>query len=377
MMRARNLIRILLLITLAVACTNPFFPDFDENQDLLVVDGMITDQNRVNRIRLSRSNPVGQPLVRKPVKGAVVTITDDNGIVSTLEEGPDGTYSTDSLNFRGCVGEKYALRIKINGSDYETDFIEMKPVPPIDSLYYEKVVINASDDSTEVDEGCKIYLDSWDPSGKCLFFRWNYTDTYEYHIPYSIENKICWVYGRSSEVLIRNTSAYSQARISGYPILFISDNTDKLKVKYSILVNQYSLDEAEYNFWNMVENISENVGNLYDITPVAIKGNIKCTSNPDETVHGYFSVSAVTQKRLFIKDEFLGQPNFYTYCATDTIYGMLPYEGLNKTFWVIEDNANEVPSWWVITTFRECADCTTEGTKVRPPFWDDDLRPGQ
>ena len=65
-----------------------FFPETDENQDLLVVDGMITDQNRVNRIKLSRSMPVGNPLVSKPVKGATVTITDENGIVTSLAESP-------------------------------------------------------------------------------------------------------------------------------------------------------------------------------------------------------------------------------------------------------------------------------------------------
>jgi hypothetical protein len=372
-MRLSFFIRLILFLALTSGCTGQFFPDIDENQERLVVDGMITDQNRVNRIKLSRSMPIGKPLVRKTVKGAVVTITDDKGIVTKLTEFPAGTYSTDSLKFRGCVGSRYSLNIKLNNLNYETDFIEMKPVPPIDSLYYEKVVIKASKEIKDIDEGCKIFADSWDPSGKCLFFRWNYTETWEYHIPYPVVNRVCWVSDRSDEILIKNTSSYSQARVSKYPILFINSNTDKLKVKYSILVNQYSLNESEFDFWEKVRNISENVGNLYDITPVAIPGNVRCTTNPDETVHGYFSVSAVSQKRLFIRDKFLGQPNFYTYCATDTLYGRLPEEGLNTTYWVIEDYANEVPAWWVITEYRECADCTTEGTKIKPPFWDEDL----
>jgi hypothetical protein len=80
----------------------------------------------------------------------------------------------------------------------------------------------------------------------------------------------------------------------------------------------------------------------------------------------------VTQKRLFVIDEFRGQPYFYGYCATDTIFGDLPQDGLNSTYWVIEDYANETPPTWVITQYRECADCTTKGTKVKPPFWDED-----
>jgi hypothetical protein len=358
-----------LLLLLVIGCSVEFIPDSEEIKEQLVVEGMITDQNRINRIRLSRSLPVGKPLVRKPVRGAVVTITDENAIITILKESPAGTYSTDSLSFRGRVGGSYSLNVIINNVTYETDFIEMKPVPPVNSLYYEKEVISASSDTNYVDEGCRIYVDSYDPSGKCLFFRWDYAETWEYRIPYAVKNKVCWVTERSDEILIKNTSLYSQARVSKYPILFISNNGDRLKETYSILVNQYSLNESEYNFWERVQNISQNVGNLYDISPMAIPSNIRCCDNPEERVLGYFSVSAVTQKRLFIKDHFFGLPHFFIYCATDTLKGKLPETGLDKDYWVIEDYGDELPPFWVVTTYRECADCTTRGTSVMPSFW--------
>jgi hypothetical protein len=127
------------------------------------------------------------------VKGAIVTVTDEKGIVTTLAESPAGTYSTDSLSFRGRVGGSYSLNIKINNITYETDFTEMEPVPPINSLYYEKVVIIASRDTNDIEEGCKVYIDSFDPSGKCLFFRWDYTETWEYRIPYIVAKRICFI----------------------------------------------------------------------------------------------------------------------------------------------------------------------------------------
>lgn len=360
----------ILFIALAAGCTTQFLPDAGENPELLVVEGLITDQDSVYRIRLSRSTPIGTALARTAVEGALVTITDEKGIVTTLKESPPGTYSTDSTIFRGRIGGSYSLHFKIDNANYETDFIEMKPVPPIDSIYYEKVVITPSKDSIYIEEGCKIYVDAYDPGNKCLFYRWDYVETWEYRIPYSVANQVCWITEQSGEILVKNTSVYSQARVTKYPLVFVTDETDRLKVKYSILVNQYSLDEAEYNFWEKVRTVSQNVGNLYDITPSTISGNIRCTTNPDEIVLGYFSVSAVTQKRLFVVDTFLGLPTFYSYCATDTIFGDLP-DGLNTSYWIIEDYANEIPPTYVITTFRECADCTTEGTKVKPPFWDD------
>ncbi|MFZ0281571.1 MAG: DUF4249 domain-containing protein [Bacteroidales bacterium] len=365
-----NSLRIGLSLFLIVAgCSIEFNPDPGENREQLVVEGIITDQNRVNRIKLSKSLSVGKPLSFKAVSGAIVTVTDENEIVTTLTESPAGIYSTDSTEFRGRIGGRYSLNIRVNNVNYLTDFIEMKPVPAINSLYYEKIAITSSKDTSDMEEGCRIYVDSFDPSGECLFFRWDYSETWEYRIPYAVTKRVCYVTERSDEILIKNTSLYSQARVTKYPVLLISNKSDRLKERYSILVNQYSLNEAEYYFWERVQNISQNVGDLYDITPMAIPSNIRSADNPEETVLGYFSVSAVTQKRLFIKDHFFGLPHFFIYCATDTVQGRLPETGLDSEYWVIEDYGDEIPPFWVITTFRECADCTTRGSSVMPSFW--------
>jgi len=362
------------LFLLSSGCTTEFFPDTGDNMEQLVVAGMLTDQEIANKISLSRSVPVGSPLQQKPVTGAQVTITDENGEINKLAESSPGIYSTDSLVFRGRVGGKYSLGITLEGEEYTTEFIEMKPVPPVGDIYYEKVIVNSTDNSNVVGEGCKIYLDSYDPSGQCRYFRWEYDETWEYVIPYPVVNRVCWISKRSGEVLVKNTEPYSQARVTKFPIIYINNKTDKLKVKYSMLVKQYSISAGEYEFWEKIRKISQNVGGLYDKTPVSVQGNISCVTNPSEIVGGYFSVSAVSVKRLFVNEKFSGQPTFYSYCATDTIYGTLPQEGLNTSYWVIEDYANEVPSWWVTTEYRECGDCTSEGTREKPPFWDDDLR---
>lgn len=364
-----KILRFLCFVTLFAGCTIEFIPEIDENKELLVVEGMITDQFRTNTVSLSKSLPLGKPLIRKPVRSAVVTITDEKGVVTTLKEIRTGVYATDSTKFRGRVGGKYALNIKIVNATYTTGFIEMKPVPPITDLNYEKVTFTDPQNPDLVGEGARIYLDTYDPKKECLYFRWDYVETYEYRVPYEVVNKVCWVTERSDKIMIRNTSIYNQSRVSDFIVNTIPNSSDKLKERYSILVNQYSMNESEYDFWQRVQNISQNVGSLYDITPMAIPSNIRSTSNSTETVLGYFSVSAVTQKRLFIKDNFLNLPGFFTYCATDTLYGRLPATGMNVSYWVIEDYGNESPPHWVVTTYRECADCTTRGTNVRPDFW--------
>ena len=290
-MRYESKISIVIFILLIAGCTIEFKPDIEEEVELLVVSGLITDQDVSNKIILSRSVPIGKPLTAGALSGALVSIRDEAGTVTYLTETTPGTYSTDSTVFRGRVGGSYALNITIGDENYETDFVEMKPVPPINSLYYEKVVINAARDSSEIVEGCRIYLDSYDPTGECLFFRWGFVETWEYNIPFPSDIYRCWATERSERILIRNTSVYNQARISNYPVILITNRTRRLNVNYSILVNQYSIDESEYYFWEKVQNVHEDVGGLYDMTPMAIPGNIKCTTDPGKTVLGYFSVS--------------------------------------------------------------------------------------
>ena len=372
-MKPGRITRIIVFILLLGGCTIEFTPEIDDAKELLVVSGLITDQDVSNKITLSRSVPVGKPLTAVAVSGALVSIADETGTVYFLAETSPGTYSTDSTLFRGRVGGSYSLNIRLGENNYETDFIKMKPVPPINSLYHEKVVINASRDSLEITEGCRIFLDSYDPAGECLFFRWSFVETWEYYLPFPSDVFRCWATEPSERILVRNTSVYSQARISRFPVVFITNRTKRLNVNYSILVNQYSIDESEYYFWERVQNISENVGGLYDMTPMAIQGNIRSVTDPGETVLGYFSVSAVSRKRLFVRDRFLGLSYFYPGCTVDTIYGVLPQGVERKDYWIVEDNANEIPSWWVITRERECADCKTDADRIKPDFWEDFL----
>lgn len=372
-MRRLTITIITVFILLITGCVIQFIPEIEEEHKLLVVEGLITDQYRTNKIKLSWSLPLGKILYFQPVKGCRVSITDERGRTHELKETESGIYITDSTKFQGRVNGRYSLYIQAGYHHYQSDPVEMKPVPEIDSVYYEKIIIKDKDERGITVEECQIYLDSNDPSQKCFYYRWNFTETWEFHVPYSFENRVCWKTARSDKILIKNTSAYDRTGVIRFPVQYISNETDRLTVKYSILVNQYSLNEDEFIYWEKLKNVSENVGGLYDITPMSIRGNLYCVQDPDEPVLGYFSVSAVSQTRIFIEERFAGLPGFYSFCATETVYGPanIPIPGLNISKWIIEDHTDESQPYRVLTEFRQCVDCTVTGTNIRPDFWDD------
>jgi len=246
--------------------------------------------------------------------------------------------------------------------------MEMKAVPPIDSIYYEKEVFITWPQPVE---GCQIYLDTYDPTNNCKFFRWEYSETWEFHLPFNVPHRVCWLSENSDEIFIKNTTILGEARVSRYPIYIIKDPIDRLSIKYGFLVNQFSMDENEYLYWERFKNTVDQVGGLYDIIPSSIPNNLFCVEYPYKKVLGYFSVSAVSSKRIFIKDNFAGLNVKYVDCVTDSIRGTGPVSSSNGSFWVIIDNSDKVPPIRYLTNKIGCVDCRARGTEVKPIFWDD------
>lgn len=106
----------------------------------LVVDGWINNQPGAQQIRLTWSQNYFDNSAPKPVQGAEVTVTDNLGNVFVFEDlANDGNYiwkgtAKDTL---GKIGRSYVLNIK-NGADIYTASSEIKRVPKVDSLVYQK-----------------------------------------------------------------------------------------------------------------------------------------------------------------------------------------------------------------------------------------------
>ena len=375
-MRYFRYILLLLIAQVLNSCISQFIPKTSEDKELLVVEGLITDNTDINAIKLSRSLPLGTKVTLNPVSGYLVTISDDLGNTYSLTETTPGTYVTNPSEFHGTVGRSYTLHLNPNSPKnshyYESYAMEMKPVPPIDSLFYEKVIIEPASNSSAEKTGAQIYLNTHDPENACRYYRWEFTETWEFILPYMVPNNICWISANSDVINIKNTTIIAEDKIERFPLNYISNETDRLREKYSILVNQYSMNEDEYLYWEKLQNYSQQVGGLYDMVPSAVPSNVYCIDDPNQKVQGYFSVSSATSKRIFIKDHFVGLANPYSVdkCVADTIFGGSLPVGLNESIWII---ASQFMPPYVVTTYSKgCYDCTVRGTKTPPDFWNFD-----
>ena len=377
-----------ILITTAISCVKKFLPETGTDPDLYVVEGLITDQPGSQGIRVSRSIPIGKSSDLVPINGCNVWITNDLGTTYPLTGASEGMYFTRN-DFRAVVGRKYSVNIQIKRYDAPArktviDLLqslpeEMLSVPPIDSLYYEKVQLTAENGFPSEGEGCQVFLNTSDPANKSRFFRWDYSETWKIQAPtyQRSVNKVCWVTNNSDEINTKAVTGLSENKIKALKVKFISNQSDRLSVRYRIQVNQYSLNENEFNYWSDLEKITQQSGNFYDITPASVNGNLFIVGNPDRQVLGYFSVSAKSSKVMYIDDYFKKLVDPYRDCVKDSVLrtrdspfpppGLLEYAGVN--YWIVE-----VQSGFIITTDNKaCIDCTVRGTTVKPDFWKEEF----
>jgi hypothetical protein len=96
---------ITLLLSLSVAgCITQFVPETDEDKDILVVEGMITDQPETYTVKLSKSMPLGKKATLRPLKGCTVSVSLDRGSYYQFRESATaGTYLSDKAVFKGMA----------------------------------------------------------------------------------------------------------------------------------------------------------------------------------------------------------------------------------------------------------------------------------
>jgi hypothetical protein len=369
----------ILILLLTGNCITRFDPQISKYDNVLVVDGLLTNLPRSCYVKLSHTYPYDGRDYNKET-GADIRIIDDMGIETDLADAGNGLYLPADSNFTGIIGRQYKVRIETASGDlFESSYEELKEPVEIGDIYY-----RLFDDANGI-AGVKIFLDTYDPLKKSFYYAWDYQEAWEYWVPYASlseylpELKICYKDVISRKILIESTKSYRDDKVIEYPVHKVDNTTNRLSIKYSILVRQYVLTEKTYEFFKNVKDINENTGTLFDRTPVIMVGNILNLLNPEKPVLGNFQVSGASEKALFIsRDEIRDKMNIasgYEFCKGELFSlknNSLQIDSLIRLGWVgmdtIPDPANSDTLIGLVIS-RACYDCTTNGRLKKPEFW--------
>jgi hypothetical protein len=288
-----------------ISCVKPFEPPvINSPNNYLVVEGVAVPGTDTTKITLSRSRNLSDTTSFIPENTASVRIVSKQGQSFPLNPKGKGVYAG-LLNL--LQGQEYQIKINTgDGLQYESDFVSAVITPPIDSLNWKQ------------DKDVTVFVNTRDPQNKTRFYRWEYLETWEYHSYYesllgynnitgslyflnaSQKTFVCWDSVSSNIVITGASEQLSEDVITNLPVVTVPNGSDKISVRYSILVRQFGLTRAAYDFWQEIKKNSTQVGGLFDPLPSQLIGNIRCTNNTGEPVIGFFSIATVQTKRLYI-----------------------------------------------------------------------------
>jgi hypothetical protein len=370
-----------LLILLLAQCKQEYIPQVEENNTRqLVVEGYINSGPGATTIQLSRSSDLEDTVLTPEFNAQVIVEGDDGSSVPLFENG-NGEYIIGQLILDNAV--KYRVHITTtDGKEYVSDYSPVKHTPVIDSITWRKE-----------NDGVQIYVNTHDDQNAIKYYRWVYSETWEFHSAYHsgldyVRDPVtnapvdlidrsdpeaifkCWRTQQSTHIMLGSSEKLSEDKIFA-PVRYIEPLGEELSVRYYIELTQYALSHDAYSFFQRVKKNTEQIGTLFDPQPSQLSTNIHCVNDTKEEVVGYVEVTDQQQAHIFITNDDV-KPWFSPVpCSKivvrnnpDTLqviqYGYLPLAVLTYAGPRIDKfEASGI----------ECVDCTLRGTNIKPAFW--------
>jgi len=324
------------LLILISACVDPLKVDEPENNRRIVVDGLITNTPGPYQVKLFYTNKLNTKrlVAFEPVTNALVSIHDDLGNVAFLAEVSPGLYMTNENDIRGEIGRSYHVSIALNnGKEYRSQPQQITSAGEVTNVYFEfqKDALPGSQIDSFVD-GLKVFFDTKGEQEGSNLYRWRWTAIHKVKSNPELETRttpggeipipqpcsgyiyqsrqliqvgectccICWSYNYSEKAKVSKNQLVNQSTFNKLDLGIIPVTSMHFFDKYYLEVQQLSLSEEAYDFWNLVEKQQSGSADLFQPNAIKIRGNIENTADPAEEVLGYFGVSGIASKALYI-----------------------------------------------------------------------------
>jgi len=253
--------------------------DLEPGPVRLVIEGGVrrpiggTDSTQM--IRLTTTDQLSSDRPPPPVRGALVEVSDEQGHSWSFAEGEPGIYRA---AFWPVVGERYLLRIEVDGERYEGSDV-VRAVPPIDSLYFEFEESNIA----VGDEGFRAAIDYTDPAGVENYYLWEQLIDGESSLTPDPGNRFR---------VIGDDNFIDGARITAY------QPYDEAIVEpgQTVVVRQVALSERSYRWlFALFEQSGDGQGSIFSVPPASVRGNVANLTNPEHYPLGYFLAAQVAE----------------------------------------------------------------------------------
>ena len=295
----------------------------EEYDQMLIVDGLITNEPGPYTVKLSKTISVNSSLpLGVPISAKRVTLFDNQGHSEILNEKEIGVYQTTPNGMQGVIGNEYHIRIeKMDGQIFESLPDKLYPVGEIDSLYYQFESFQPPTSPTEY--GYRIFIDAHSYSNENEYIRWRFTGTFiadtepQYKLcpngcnycPLECSGALvgsqgctccrCWVTQYEDKPTVNDNQIISQGKYKAIEVGYVPVNFYTFMEKYRVQVEQMSLSENAYRYWKSVKAQKDAINSLFQPITGKIKTNISELSQTME-IQGIFYASAINRRQIYL-----------------------------------------------------------------------------
>jgi hypothetical protein len=380
----KNIVLLFSVVPSLFSCIETYVPDIEAGESKkYVVFGQLTTESvdQVISVALASSLEDPEPV---PLNDCRVSIEDIRGNSYTGNEFEDGRYRIRIPRERLVPGEKYRLEVTTPAEvKLESGYEELLECPDIDTVYFIKDTLPTSDPEVFT-EGIQFYLDLDAGDYENAYYKFDVEETWEYHTEYPLEwyfdgsvlhhveprdfsNNVCWKTRQIRDIFILSTLELKNNSYRKFPLQFVDNTTQRLLYLYSILVKLYAISDQAYFFWDQLRVNNTEQENLYETQPLQVKGNMVNLTRPGQSVLGYFMVSTVKTKRIFVKDvpdlEIRYQPDCGIFRLRYGLKDLTPDVYQYPVYLFIDRGT-------IYELTPECIFCEMSGgTTTRPDYW--------
>ena len=324
-----NFFCFLIIIILFQKCIDPTVPEFQFSEDLIFIDGFITDKPKGSFVSVKKSKLEFGIYKTETINGCIVSfvnsLTNKSIPLTQIEE-----VYLPSDDFKINSGERWELNVILPTGENYKSFSETAPTKvelnSAESKFKDKVTTFTSPSGTDRDiSGHKIFVNFDDPldeenyyfhrfrvyeqtitcltcpngiyrNGECLVleppvlrYLRNRDFTYGCEVP-------CWNINYNDETTIFSDEFSNGLNIKSYEI----GNVPLFSVNpFFLTVQQFNITKSAYNYYKTLKDISENSSSLNAPLPTALVGNLYNSNDLNEFVLGRFTVASESNISIF------------------------------------------------------------------------------
>lgn len=300
---------------LCSSCIDEFEADLPANDlQYLVVEGDICGQSDCEFV-LSRSlslNPTADELLGRKISDARLFVcgSDNSHVPANQKEAGRYLVTLGELN----PSLEYWIEIEWDGRTYQSTPTTPLKTPAINDLRFEQP---REDLLVDI-----LITPNTEGAGVLQYFLWDYQEDWEIVTPFLAE----WAYNPASDKIepatvilnrgwckdlnhpsiIGKNADFANNEIHDLRLIALNNLDNRFNRRYCITVRQRAITREQFEYEQLAQRQSDDMGGLFTPQPSELPSNIRCNDGKSKAI-GYIGVALnAVQRRLFISSSSVG-----------------------------------------------------------------------